>query len=258
MNSIKKTFIIAKYTFLDLLKSRILILIILLGLAILTISYVASELTFGVPQKVSLDFGLGVLTLGLVGIAIFMGATLIIKEIESRTLYMMLSRPVSREVFLLGKMFGLLQLLALATLILGLLSISMFVLLGGTVNDTIIYCTLLIFLEAALAMLITICFSLVTNSVASVVYTLALYVAGHAIGELKQFGYVLNRPFLAKFLKFYEIVFPNFSKINIKDYVLYDVSLPHGYTQNAFIYASAYSFFLLFIIITVFKHKELD
>ena len=258
MNALKNIFIVSKYTFLDLLKSRILILIVFLGIALLVIAYVASELTYGVPQKVALDFGLGTLTLALVGIAVFMGANLIVKEIEGRTLYMVLSRPVSREVFLFGKMVGLLELLGLATLILGFLSIAMFILLGGAMKITIFQCIFLTFTEAILVMLLSIFFSLVTNSVASVVYTLALYTAGHAIGELKTFAYVASHPSLAKFINFYSLVFPNFSKINLKDYVLYEATLPSHYIQNAFWYGISYSIFLLLVIITIFRNKELD
>ncbi len=258
MSIAKNIFIVSKYTFLDLLKSKILILIFLLGFSLLIISYVASELTYGVPQKVSLDFGLGILTLALVGIAIFMGSGLIVKEIESRTLYMVLSRPVSREIFLFGKMVGLLELLALASIILGILSISMFTLLNGIIKITIFQSILLTYIEATMVMLLAILFSLVTNSVASVVYTLTFYVAGHMIGELQTFGYVIEHPRLAQFIKWYGFIFPNFSKINIKDFVLYEAILPQNYFQTAFLYGSSYSLFLLFVIIAIFKHKELD
>ncbi|MBI2521583.1 MAG: ABC transporter permease subunit [Bdellovibrio sp.] len=258
MNALTNIFIVSKYTFLDLLKSKILILIVLLGIALITIAYIASELTYGVPQKVALDFGLGTLTLALTGIAIFMGATLITKEVENRTLYMVLSRPVSREIFLFGKMVGLLELLSLGTLILGLLSVLMYWLLGGEIKVTIFQCVFLIFAEATLVMVLSIFFSLVTNSVASVVYTLALYLAGHAIGEVQTFSYVVARPGLAKFINFYSLVFPNFSKINLKDYVLYEATLPQDYIQNACFYSITYSLSLLFIIIVLFRKKELD
>ncbi|OFZ14345.1 MAG: hypothetical protein A2X86_05735 [Bdellovibrionales bacterium GWA2_49_15] len=258
MSATKNILIVSKYTFLDLLKSKILILIFLLGFSLLLISYIASELTYGVPQKVSLDFGLGILTLALVGIAIFMGSNLIVKEIESRTLYMVLSRPVSREVFLFGKMVGLLELLALAAFILGVLSVSMFLLLNGVIKATIFQSIFLTFMEATMVMLLSILFSLLTNSVASVVYTLTLYMTGHMVGELQTFSYVLQNPRLSHFIKWYGLIFPNFSKLNIKDFVLYETTLPQNYIQNAFLYGVSYSVFLLLVIITLFKHKELD
>ena len=85
-------FIIAKYTFFEVLKSRILLNVFFLGMALLFFSYTATEFTYGAATKVALDFGLGALSLSAVGIAIFIGVNIVNKEIESRTIYILLSQ----------------------------------------------------------------------------------------------------------------------------------------------------------------------
>ena len=70
-------------------------------------TYVATEFTYGVPERVALDFGLGMLSLSSLSISLFLGVSLLSKEIESRTVYMVISRPVPRFAFIIGKILGL-------------------------------------------------------------------------------------------------------------------------------------------------------
>src|SRR4051812_6786124 len=101
-----KTFIISYYTFKEILKSKILVNVFFVGLALMGITYVATEFTYGVPEKIAIDFGLGTLSFSSLGISLFLGVGLLSKEIESRTLYMVISRSVPRYAFILGKIAG--------------------------------------------------------------------------------------------------------------------------------------------------------
>ena len=98
---------VAKQTFQEIYESKVLMNVAFLGVFLFLVTYVVSEFSYGVANKVTLDIGLGALSLSATGIALFLGATLIQKEISNRTLYMIISRPVSRTHFLLGKMLGL-------------------------------------------------------------------------------------------------------------------------------------------------------
>jgi ABC-2 type transport system permease protein len=100
---LNKIFTITKYTFLDLYKSRILLNCLFLGILLLAATILASEFTYGTPEKVALDFGLGVTSISTVAIAIFMGVSLIANEIESRTIYLVLSRNIGRSDFIIVK-----------------------------------------------------------------------------------------------------------------------------------------------------------
>ena len=62
-------------------------------------TYVATEFTYGVPEKIALDFGMGMMSLSSVAIAIFFGSVILAKDIETRTIYMVISRPLSRYSF---------------------------------------------------------------------------------------------------------------------------------------------------------------
>src|SRR6476659_1520795 len=126
-----KTLTIAFYTFKEIWKSKILLNVFFVGIGLMIVTYVATEFTYGVPERVALDFGLGMLSLSSLSISLFLGVTLLSKEIESRTIYMVISRPVPRYVFILGKIFGLLGIQGLNILILSSMSLLSVVLLGG-------------------------------------------------------------------------------------------------------------------------------
>jgi ABC-type transport system involved in multi-copper enzyme maturation permease subunit len=90
---LRNLFTVSVYTFIEIFRSRIIYNVLLIGMALLLISFITSEFTYGVPGKVALDIGLGSLSLVSVGIALFFGATLVKSEINNRTIYMALSRP---------------------------------------------------------------------------------------------------------------------------------------------------------------------
>ena len=102
-----KNFItVVQYTFLEIYRSRIVFGLIILGLGVLLLSYVASEFGYGAAGKISLDVGLGFMSISNLIISIFIGSTLMGKEIEQKTLYMILSKPIGRTAFLMGKLVG--------------------------------------------------------------------------------------------------------------------------------------------------------
>lgn len=257
-NVFKKIIIVARYTFKEIYKSKVMMNVVLLGLSMAVVSYVAAEFTYGVPGKVSLDFGLGVLTLSCVGIAIFMGSTLISKEIESRTIYMALSRPLSRTSFLSGRVLGMIGFLSLNTVLLGGIAIALFRFYGGELTSLIFWSILFTLIESIMILLVVVGLSMVTNPIMSVVYSICIYTTGHALPQTLQLGLVERRPALEQFISVYATLFPNFDRLSVRDFVLYDQFLPNQYLIHSFWYGLCYSLFLFVISIALFKRKSLD
>lgn len=254
----RQSAIVAKYTFIEVLKSKVLVNIFLLGIAMAVVCFIASEFTFGVPQRVALDFGLGTLTLAAVAIALFMGVGLILKEIEERTVYMVLARPIGRASFLVGRLAGMSGVLLLNILILGGLTLALYSVLGGKLTPILFWALLFAFFEALLILLVVIFFSMITNSTLSVIFTLATYIVGHAISDTLRLGFVTRSPFLAKLISIYAVFFPNFSKLNIKDFILYQQHLETNYLLLTCTYVAVYAFALVLASSIIFERKNLD
>jgi ABC-type transport system involved in multi-copper enzyme maturation permease subunit len=254
----KSIFIIAFYTLKEILKSKILISVFFAGLLLVIATYVATEFTYGVPERVALDFGMGMLSLSSLGISLFLGVTLLSREIDSRTVYMMISRPVPRSSFILGKISGLLSVQAINMCLLSAMTLFAVKVMGGVISPLIYWCILFIFVESILLLLLVIFASLISNTILASLFSFIVLVLGHAIRETQNLSIVKRSESLQYLLDVYHFVLPAFYKLNIKDFLIYNSSLSDGYLWANLAYGILYSLFLLFLIIIIFKRKNLD
>lgn len=256
--NIVKTKIIANYTFKEIVKSKILLNTLILGLVLMLITFVAFSFTYGTPSRIALDFGLGMLSLSSVGIAIFIGVGLLSKEIESRTVYMIISRPVPRYAFILGKLLGLIGVLILNVLILSVLTLALYFLIGGEYSSLIPWAILFTICEAVLTLFLVTLISLVTTQTITVMMSIMIYISGHTVAVAQETLFAKNTPWLSGLLEIYHFVLPGFYKLNIKDFVLYKNSLSLSYVTNSILYVIFYSIFLILLSIVVFEKKNID
>jgi len=253
-----KALIIAHYTFKEILKSKILINVFFVGFGLMVVTFVATEFTFGVPERVAVDFGLGMLSLSSVAISLFLGVGLLSKEIESRTVYMIISRPVSRHSFIIGKIIGLMGIQLVNIIILSIMTLSAAYLLGGNISSLLFWSVGFIFLESLMLLLVVSLVSLLANNVLTVLLSLVLLLLGHSIRETQEITFIKNNQILDWLLEVYHFFLPAFYKLNLKDFVIYEKSLPISYLGSALLYGVTYSAALLVLIIAVFNRKNLD
>lgn len=257
-NGLNKSLVVARYTFKEIIGSKILYNTLFLGLALLLVTFVAYSFTYGEPSRVALDFGMGCLSLSSVGIAIFIGVGILAKEIDSRTVYMIVSRPVPRFSFILGKYLGLSLVLILNILILSFVTLSLFFLIGGAFSPLIIWSILFIIIESLLVLCLVGTLSVVTTQTMSVLYGIMLYILGHSIDAALATSFVQKRPEIQTILDGYHFVLPAFYKFNIKSFLLYKNDLSLEYLFGTFSYGVIYLLLLVFVSIYVFEKKNLD
>jgi len=258
MSEVKSYFIVLKYSYLELIKSKILVQMIIMGIAFVSVIYVATEFSYGVPHRMASDFGLGLISLSCVGISIFLGVTLISKEMENRTVYIVLSRPLSRTSFIFGKISGMALILLCNVLVIGSLALSYCHLLGGEVGKVMLLALLFTFIESILVLSVTILFSLLVNSVLAVIGSITLFIVGHVLTDTMNFIELRISHFPHLIVEAISYLLPNYSKINFRDYVYYDQLIPSSYIFNAFIYGITYIAFILILISIIFRNKNLD
>lgn len=256
--TMNKTLTVATYTFREIWKSKILLNVFFVGLGLMIVTYVATEFTYGVPERVALDFGLGMLSLSSLSISLFLGVGLLSKEIESRTVYMVISRPVPRYSFILGKLLGLMSIQAINVAILATMTITATKFLGGTLNSLVFWSIGFVFLESLLLLLVVVLLSLMANNILSVLFAVVLLLLGHVIKDTEDISFVKSNPFATKILEFYHFILPGFYKLNLKDFVIYKQSLPLSYLGSSLAYGVLYSAFLLTVIVFIFNRKNLD
>ncbi len=255
---INKLFAVTNYTFKEIIKSKIMFVTLLIGLFIMLVTYVATEFSYGAPEKVALDFGLGMLSLSSLGISLFLGANLLPKEIDSRTVYMVISRPVPRWVFIIGKILGLTMILILNIILLATMTLICSSWMGGEINSLIFLSIFFTMLESIMLLLLVVFMSLLTSPLLSTVVSLTIWLLGHGIKETQNTLFVENRPYFKVILEFYHLVLPGFYKLNLKDFIVYNQTLPFSYISSSLLYGICYSLFLFLMIIYLFNKKNLD
>lgn len=250
--------VIARTTFKEIWKSKILINVFFIGLAMMVVTFVATEFTYGVPERIALDFGLGMLSLSSLGISLFLGVGLLSKEIDSRTVYMVISRPVPRYSFILGKILGLMGIQIVNVLLLSLMTVGATIILGGQITELLIWAILFTLIESLMLLLVVVLISLLANTVLSVLLSVVLLLLGHIIRETQEISFVSTNPALVKLLDFYHFVLPAFYKLNLKSEVIYKSKVSSSYLLMSGSYGVLYSSFLLLMIVYFFNKKNLD
>lgn len=257
MSFLKMSYI-GKYTFIEIYKSKIMINIMAAGFFLLVACYVASDFSYGNPSKIALDVGLGLLSITTKILALFFGVSLLKNEIESRTIYLILSNPVSRMEFLVGKVFGLCGILLLNTVILGCFTTVLYYVWDGVWTSLILWSIAQVFLESIMILLLVVTFSLVTNVNLSIFYTIGLYVVGSVISTVVKYEYIQKGSVLSSFVKTLSFIIPNFSIFDVKSFILYQETVSLKYLVMTFGYGIVYSLLLLTTSVLILNSKDLD
>lgn len=254
----KKTLIVSKYTFIEVYRSKVMLSILFVALGLIVVSYVASEFAYGAPSKIALDFGFGLTSISNLIMAVFIGSTLLSKEIDNRTLYMILSRPISRTSFMLGKVVGLSSVLVVNTVILSAISVGIYHYLGGQMNSLMFWAAWFSLVEAFIIMLFAILFSLLTSNALAIIYTITAWIVGHSLSATSKILFSTTTPFFNYMLKAISCLIPDLEKINLKDLLIYEQKVSFSYLVQAQSYISLYIVAVLLIISFLFKNKNLD
>lgn len=250
-----KVLSIALNTFRENLRDKLLYNLLIFALLMIGSSLILMRLTLGEFHRLILDIGLGSINFFGVLIAIFVGIGLVSKEIEKKTIYTIVSKPVARFQFLLGKYLGLCLTLFINTVIMtsGLLAVLY-------VQDVPIHTVLfkalgMIMLEFMVITAVALLFSTFSSATLSAIFTLAIYVIGHLTPDLKAFGQKMEGAGRTVLEGIYYIL-PNLDRFNLKGHVTHHLEVPAGDLLMIAAYGMAYTAFLLMLASVIFQRRD--
>ncbi|NEQ33584.1 MAG: ABC transporter permease subunit [Leptolyngbya sp. SIO4C5] len=225
----------------------------------LAASLLLPEVAAGTEDKITLDLGLaGISLLGLV-VAIFVGTGLINKEIEKRTVLVLISKPVSRTEFILGKHLGLSAVIAV---LIGLLSAIFFGVL--TLNgieyplESILLAILFTFLEMVLLTAVALLFGVFTSSLLATLLAFAVYLMGHLSQDIVELGQLSENPAIQRVTNGLYLILPDLERLNLRNEAIYGMQLlpePLALASHV-LYALLYTVLLLAIATLVFSRRQ--
>ncbi|MCP4675010.1 MAG: ABC transporter permease subunit [Deltaproteobacteria bacterium] len=206
----KQIFAIAKNTFREAIRDRILYGFLFFAVCLILFTVVLGELSFNEEIRATIDIGMAGISLFAVLMAIFLGITLLHKEIEKRTLYTILSRPISRNAYLVGKFLGLA--LTMIVQIVMMFSVWMVVLhiQGGSLTAGILLSTLLMTCETIVIISMALFFTSFSSPFLSGLFCFGLFVAGRNADFINQLAQQKSMASMAPLLNGVSAALPSF------------------------------------------------
>lgn len=250
-----KVLSIALNTFRENLRDKLLYNLLVFALLMIGSSLLLMRLTLGEFHRLLLNVGLGSINIFGVLIAIFVGIGLVNKEIEKKTIYTIVSKPVARYQFLIGKYLGLTLTLLVNTLVMaGGLLLVLFA--QGVPIESMLFKALgLIFMEFMVITAVALLCSTFTSATLSAIFTLATYVIGHLTADLKTFGEKMDEGMRAVVSGLYYIL-PNLERFNLKGNVIHHIEVSGTDLLLIVVYGLTYVAFLLMSASIIFQRRD--
>ena len=250
-----KILAIALNTFREAIRDRILYLLLAFALLMIASTTFLSMLTVGSREKIIKDLGLSAISLFGVLTAIFVGMGLVFKEIDRRTIYTIVTKPVGRGQFILGKYLGL----ALT------LGVNWAVMTGGffallvserCFDPVLLRAVALILVELLVMTAIAILFSSFSTPILSALFTFSAYLMGHLSWSLRLLEERLVSSWGKALCELLYWLLPNLERFNIRGESVHGVAVPGSEVALAALYGAAYATVLLAAACACFRRRD--
>ncbi len=250
-----KVMAIAANTFKEAIRDRILYLLLAFAILMIGASRILSLLTVGAEERIVKDIGLASISLFGVATAIFVGVGLVFKEIEKRTVYTLICKPIRRSQFILGKYLGLVMVLAVNLTIMTLVFYGL-LLWRGWLDLAITRAIVLIFVELLMVTAIAILFSSFSTPILSSLFTVTFYLIGHLSWGLQLLAGRVQGELGKTVCRVLYRVLPNLEALNVKGMVVHGVQVPLSQVAFGVIYGVSYAVIFLALAALVFRRRD--
>lgn len=254
-----RTLVVAANVFREVIRDRVLYIIGFFALILIAAAVLIPEIAANNGDKIIIDIGLAAMNLFGLVVTIFVGTALINKEIEKRTVYVLIAKPVSRAEFVVGKHVGLSA--VLAVLLTAMTAIFLAVLTAKQISypvNSILLTVLFQFLELALIAGVAILFGVFTSSLIAMMLTLAVYLMGNFSRDIVTLGNLAENPGIRQMTQNLYLVLPDLSRFNLKNEAIYGMTLlpqPLDLLGSA-VYGLVWIGLVLAIAVFIFSRRE--
>jgi ABC-type transport system involved in multi-copper enzyme maturation permease subunit len=266
---VRATALIATNVFRESVRDKVLYNLVLFAVLLMAASFLIGQLTAGQDIKIIKDLGLAATSVFGLFIAVFIGIGLVSKEVERRSIYSLLAKPIERYQIVLGKYAGLLLTLAVN---MAVMAAALYVVLGvmrwfapenmlkgldaPALDPAMLKADLLIFMELAVITAIAVFFSTFSTPILSATFTFGLFVAGHFSADLRNFDQVVDSRAAVLLARGMYWVLPNLASFDVKTQVVHGQPVSAGYMALTIAYGMAYVAALLTGAVVIFSRRD--
>ena len=265
----KATAAIAINVFRESVRDKVLYNLVLFAILLIGASLLIGELTAGQDVKIIKDLGLSATSLFGLFIAVFIGIGLVSKEVERRSIYSLLAKPIHRWQLVVGKYVGLALTLAVNVAVMAVAQYAVLAYLRWGVSADVIrawdappldpkllVAIGLILVELMLVTAIAVFFSTFSTPLLSAALTFGVFLVGHFSSDLRNFQDAVDSPAAARLARGLYWVLPNLAQFDVKADVVHGQAVPAGYALMSVAYAALYIAMLLVLAVYVFSRRD--
>ena len=260
---------VAVNVFRESVRDRVPYNLVIFAVLLMGASYLLGQLTAGQDVKIIKDLGLAAISLFGLFIALFIGIGLVSKEVERRSIYALLAKPVSRAQFIVGKYLGLVLTLAVNV---SAMTIALYLVLSyqgwiesaemkaaweaPAADPALLKAIALIGVELMLVTAIALFFSTFSSPLLSAALTLGVYIAGRFNADLKNFDQIVDSQLTIWMARAAYHLLPDFSAFDVKTQVVHGLAVPAGYIAATAAYGALYIGALLVAATLIFSRRD--
>jgi ABC-type transport system involved in multi-copper enzyme maturation permease subunit len=252
--------VVALNTFREAVRDRVLYNLMFFALAMIAASILVGQVSIGIEEMVIVSLGLSAISVIGLLIAMFIGVGLVSKEMDKRTLYALLAKPVRRWEFLLGKFGGLVLTLTVNTVAMtaGLfLALKLVKTSAGPLEGSVLVAVYFIVLKLALVVALALLFSCFTTPLLSILYTAGLYIAGLFVTEMRTYQSETMSRALQSLLRWLSYLLPNFENFDVMAAAAHGRAIPGVLIAQNTAYAALYCAIVLTVAAAIFTKRNL-
>ena len=248
---------LAHNTYREAVRDRVLYSILFFAIGVIILSLVLQDLTVGDQDKVVRSVAQGAIAAFGSIIAMFLGVSLVWKEVERKTVYTIISKPISRWMFVLGKYLGMVMTLLVEVVILFVVYTILLTAQQG-VPPTIVYVSaVMLLLELMLLTSWATLFSTYSSPMTASAFTLAVFVIGHLADDIRLYGSQVESTAVQSISRMLYWALPNFEMFNLRDHAVHELPIPWDQVMGAAGYGLCYTGAVLGLAMLVFERRDL-
>ena len=262
--------LVAYHVFKESVRDKVLYNLVLFATLMISASYLVGQLTAGQDIKIIKDLGLAASAVFGLFIAVFIGVGLVWKEVDRRSVYNVLVKPLRRHHFIVGKFVGLaltllINLAVMATAVYLVLAVMAWTepALARTasvdapvVDPNLLKAFLLIYVQLLVVTALALFFSTFSSPMLSAALTFGLYVVGHFNADLAHFEHVVKSGAVAAVARALYFLLPNLAPFDVKAAVVHGQAVPAGYVLLTSAYGLLYAAALVGLAMLVFARRD--
>jgi len=261
--------LIALNVFRESVRDKVLYNLVFFAIVLIGASYLIGQLTAGQDVKIIKDLGLAATSIFGLFMAVFIGIGLVSKEVEKRSIYGLLAKPIERHHLVLGKYLGLVLTLAanLAAMALALYAVLAYMAWTAppftdagwerpALDPAMLKAFVLTFCELAIVTAIAVFFSTFSTPLLSAAFTFGLFVAGRFSTDLRNFNQVSESPVANGLTTALYWILPNLSPFDVRSQVVHGTPVTSAHMALSAGYALLYIAALILAAAAVFSRRD--